>query len=208
MRGNMRRAVAILGLVGAMVVPAFGQDEDRFREISPGFADVNPQMADGLFRPVDLRAPMGFDRLYEIVGSDGLYARRSGAVTAVFDRSVYARDASALVPPGTIYYLGDLPVDLTRPGLFSPAIRREEAAEPRASMFRVPSQTPDRRALTGAASQRLDLRVGKDAASGAPPTRQTDRSIWTSESVRRQRVGELIRGAAWRWRAHEAAAER
>ncbi|MDQ7012766.1 MAG: hypothetical protein Q9O74_02580 [Planctomycetota bacterium] len=203
----MRSCTAILGLLcaGVLAVPAFGQDEDRFREISPGFGDVSPQMVDGLFRPVDFRAPVGFDRLYEIVGSGGLFARRSGAVTAVFDRSVYAWGSTAMVPPGTVYYIGDLPVDLARPGLFAPATRGEGARVSVPSMFRVPSEVADRRAETGAVPGRVDLRVGREAARGVPPVRQTGRSIWSSEEHRQRRVGELIRGAAWRWRASEAA---
>ncbi len=207
MRGKMRSCTAILGLLcaGVLAVPAFAQDEDRFREISPGFGDESPQMVDGLFRPVDFRAPVGFDRLYEIIGSGGLFARRSGAVTAVFDRSVYAWDSTALVPPGTVYYIGDLPVDLARPGLFSPATRGEGTRASAPSMFRVPSEFADRRAETGAVPGRVDLRVGREAARGVPPVRQTGHSIWSSEAHRQQRVGELIRGAAWRWRAREAA---
>lgn len=207
MRGKMRSCTVILWVLcaGVLAVPAFGQDEDRFREISPGFGDVSPQMMDGLFRPVDMRAPVGFDRLYEIVGSGGLFARRSGAVTAVFDRSVYAWDSTALVPPGTVYYIGDLPVDLARPGLFAPAVRHEDTGASAPSMHRVLPEIAGLRAETGAVPGRVDLRVGREAAKGVPPVRQTARSIWTSEAHRQRRVGELIRGAAWRWRASEAA---
>ncbi len=210
MRGKMSGRGAMLGLVVALAAgaPAFGQEEDRFREISPGFGDVNPQMVDGLFRPVDMRAPVGFDRLYEIVGSGGLFARRSGAVTAVFDRSVYAWDSTALVPAGTVYYIGDLPVDLARPGLFAPAVPAEGARGGVPSMFRVESEVVDRRASRGAARGRVDLRVGREGREGGrgiPPRKLPGVSIWTSEEHRQRRVGELIRGAAWRWRASEAA---
>lgn len=212
MRGGMgfRGTISVL-MVGLTMValPASGQEE-RFREISPGFSDVNPSMHDGLFRPVDLRTPLGFERLYEIVDSGGLFARRAGAVTAVFDRSVYLGDATPLVPPGTVFYVGDLPVDLARPGLFAPAFTHESggvSASPYRMAQRVIEGAADTSRGSLAADARVDLRVGSPSAMGTKPVEPRG-TMWTSESHRRRRVGELIRGAAWRWRQHEAASAR
>jgi len=214
MRQSMTaRTIALGFLLGAgLVAPAHGQsDEDRFREVSPGGVDLSPLMTDNAFRPVDLRVPMGFERLYEIVDSGGLFARRNGAVTAVFDRSIYGWNSMPLVPPGTIYYVGPLPIDLARPGVFASSL--PFAGEtPTPSMHRVPSELAVRPVQTRSddlsAGGRVDLRVGRDAlAKGLPPAAPAT-SMWTNEDHRCRRVSELIRGAAWRWRESEAAAGR
>lgn len=214
MRESMTaRTIALGFLLGAgLVAPARAQiDETRFREVSPGGVDLSPLMNDNEFRPVDLRVPMGFERLYEIVDSGGLFARRSGAVTAVFDRSIYGWNSMPLVPPGTIYYVGSLPVDLARPGVFSSSLPyADEVRAP--SIHRVPSELAVKplrnRSEDLSAGGRVDLRVGRDAlAKGLPPAEPAT-SMWTSEDHRCRRVSELIRGAAWRWRESEAAAGR
>lgn len=211
MKGSMQlpRAILVLAILSAAALPALAQDDDRFREISPGLSDVTPGMRDAELRPIDLRTPMGFDRIYEIVDSGGLFARRAGAVTAVFDRSVYAWDATPMVPPGTVYYIGELPVDLGRPGLFSPLRREDSAARP--SPFRVPESAllrrADQQADTRPVAQRVDLRVGSPAAEGLPPAKSLT-SVWTNEEHRQRRVSELIRGAVWRWREAQASQER
>ncbi|MFG0259487.1 MAG: hypothetical protein ACF8LK_03960 [Phycisphaerales bacterium JB041] len=205
------RAMALGLLLGAgLAAHASAQSDDsRFREVSPGGVDLSPLMADNEFRPVDLRVPMGFERLYEIVDSGGLFARRNGAVTAVFDRSIYGWNSMPLVPPGTVYYVGSLPVDLARPGVFASALPFADQT-PAPSMHRVPSELAVRpvrsRAEDLSAGGRVDLRVGREAAPKNPPPREPATSMWTDEDHRRRRVGELIRGAAWRWRAREAAA--
>lgn len=214
MRESMTaRTIALGFLLGAgLVAPARAQiDESRFREVSPGGVDLSPLMNDNEFRPVDLRVPMGFERLYEIVDSGGLFARRSGAVTAVFDRSIYGWNSMPLVPPGTIYYVGSLPVDLARPGVFSSSLPyADEARAP--SMHRVPSELAVRplrnRSEDLSAGGRVDLRVGRDAVAKGLPPAQPATSMWTNEDHRCRRVSELIRGAAWRWRESEAAAGR
>ena len=213
MRGSMTVRSFGIGslLVAALVATAHGQsDEDRFREVTPGSSDLSPLMTDNEFRPVDLRSPMGFERLYEIVDSGGLFARRHGAITAVFDRGVYGWNSMPLVPPGTIYYVGPLPVDLARPGFFGSSLPfAEEAAAP--SMHRVPSELVvrpvDNLSEDLSAGQRVDLRVGRHAPKAQPPA-EPALSMWTDEDHRRRRVGELIRGVAWRWRESEAAAGR
>jgi hypothetical protein len=185
---------ATLALLGAG--PARGQDEDRFREIEAGFEDLGPLAESQRFRPVDLRTPVGFDRVYEIVGADGLLARRAGAVTAVFDRSHYLGGFLPVIPPGAVFYLGDLPVDLQRPGLLA-SLRRVGAGDNRA-----PAEAPNRvptlargGPVPTSAPGRLDLRVRADA-DRSPRGQSAEASIWTDDSHRRARVRSLIRRAA------------
>ena len=94
-------------------------DESRFREIQAGYEDISPQAVFNIFRRVDMRTPSGFDRVYEVLDSPGLLARRSGSLTAVFPRSVYAGNGTPLIPPGTVFYIGALPVNLQGQGVLA-----------------------------------------------------------------------------------------
>lgn len=200
-----RLLIPLLALAAtASLARAQASDDARFREIEAGFEDLSPQAVGSRVRPVDMRTPLGFERIYEVVGSGGLYARRAGAVTAVFDRGLYAGDATPLIPAGTVFYIGSLPVDLDRPGLLSPTHHR---LAPASQWLRADSMA-DARVQTAPRAQRLDLRVGApDAVPGPPPT-DPNASIWTSEAYRQRRMGELLRGVAWRLREIEAGAER
>lgn len=194
--------LAALAACVLAAVPAVAQN-DRFREIEPGYEDVSPLAENQRLRRIDLRTPVGFDRVYEVLGSDGLFARRSGAVTAVFDRSFYARGLP-VIPPGTVFYVGDLPVDLDRPGLLGSLRQSLGAGDPR---LRADTSATAPRAESRVL-ERADLRVDSEDARGRPPLERTGLTMWNSEEYRQRRVGELIRGAAWRWRAGEAAAGR
>lgn len=90
--------------------------------VQQGVADAGPLHVDLRVQPVELRAPMDYDSVYRGTAPNGYggtteyFARISGAVTAVFPQSVYIDTAegvrSAVVPPGTVYYIGELPDDL------------------------------------------------------------------------------------------------
>ncbi len=90
--------------------------------VQQGVADAGPLHVDMRVQPLELRDPMDYDSVYRWTGSDGTggtteyFARISGAVTAVFPQSVYIDAAegvrSAVVPPGTVYYIGELPENL------------------------------------------------------------------------------------------------
>ncbi len=179
-------------------------DNDRFREVDPGFGDVNDQALSMRIQRVDMRSPIGFERIYEVIGSGGLYARRSGAVTAVFDQSIYSGNATPLIPAGTVFYLGSLPVDLGRPGLFSPEQRGERPG--------VTGERADASAHAKSANrplaQRVDLRVLPGESISRPPMANPAATIWSSESYRQRRVGELIRAVAWKVKEIEAQGER
>ncbi|VAX40719.1 hypothetical protein MNBD_PLANCTO03-471 [hydrothermal vent metagenome] len=184
-------------------------DNTRFREVEPGFEDVNDQVLNMRLQLVDMRTPIGFEKVYEIVGSDGLFARRSGAVTAVFDRSIYAGNAMPLIPAGTVFYLGSLPVDLGQPGVLSPD---RLGHRPRVTGERADTPLANTAAEAQVAlrpqARRLDLRVQPGESTSHPPMVNPRATIWSSESYRQRRVGELIRAAAWKARELEAAAER
>lgn len=79
--------------------------------VAQGFEDIGLLSVDQLVPMADLRTPDAFDRVYRMTGSHGdLFARRRGGLTAVFPQSNYvATDAGpvAVVPPGTIYVIGE-----------------------------------------------------------------------------------------------------
>ncbi|MBK7404861.1 MAG: hypothetical protein IPJ41_09570 [Phycisphaerales bacterium] len=188
-------SAVILSLALSAVASAQSVDDDRFREIEAGFEDLSPNAVSNRFMPVDLRAPTGFDRLYELVDAPGLLARRAGAITAVFDRSVYAGDATPLVPPGTVFYVGSLPIRLGEPGVLTPR-QRPLAPGSKWNQEQAGSASPVPADL---AVQPLDLRVRPDSPTGAA-AQTVAGSMWSDEIYRQRRLGELLRRAEWTMR--------
>lgn len=183
---------------------AIAQADDRFREVEAGFEDVSDQALSMRMQRVDMRSPIGFERVYEVLGSEGLYARRAGAVTAVFDRSLYVGNGTPLIPAGTVFYIGSLPVDLGKPGLLSP----ERLGGVSMVIGERVDVIADAMVVERPLVQRVDLRVKPGESISRPPIVSMTASIWTSESYRQRRIGELLRAAAWKAREIEAAGER
>lgn len=97
---------------------ASGAAAQTQQQVLPGVEDVSPlrKVEDDLYR--DLRTPVGWDAVYRVPIKDAqgnvkwMYARRSGALTALFPLSVYnvSREGVEIaVPPGTVFHLG--PID-------------------------------------------------------------------------------------------------
>ena len=66
---------------------------------------------------VDLRQDTSFERLYRVVGSEDIFVRKSGGLTAVFRNAEYRQLPSGevpIVPAGTTYYIGELPSRLVQ----------------------------------------------------------------------------------------------
>lgn len=176
----------------------------RFTKIEQTVGDVDPLGVSLRHLSTDLRVPSDFRDVYRIEGSAAaaqrwgvsnptgadLFARRDGAITAVFPESVYVSTRNGilpLIPPGTIFFIGDLPQD------------------PFGSLPPSPD-SPNR------VDTRVDTRIGAVggdpfAASNAPrrtpepsarPTdpQPTPPSIMTDEPTRRKTVRNLILKAA------------
>lgn len=85
----------------------------ELERINPNLTDVNPMAVDmKVDGSRDLRRPIGFSELYAFTNERGeeMFARRDGAVTAVFPRSTYVRTrrgSVATVPPGTLFIIGE-----------------------------------------------------------------------------------------------------
>lgn len=143
------------------------------RDLDPveqGFHDVEPLMIDARNLTRQLRDPANFEQVYAVPGRDDLFMRIHGGLIAVFPRSVYVptrRGGVPVIPPGTRFYIGDLPA----------ALLGTEA----------PGEVSD------AAGLRIEPDRATDSAesAGAEPG-----SIWTDETYRRSRIGELMSRAA------------
>lgn len=143
------------------------------RRVDQTFADTGPLATSLRQLPPDLRVPGDFRDVYQIPADAnspyaGWYARRSGAVTAVFPRSQYdyARGGLvAVVPNDTRYVLGPLPS--------GPRVM------PRPSALAAPSTRVDLRAdsTVNAASQPVQMRADServDERRDRSPTAQTN----------------------------------
>jgi hypothetical protein len=155
----------------------------RLERVEQGFEDVSPLARSLLRAAPEFRAPSGYDAVYRVPGSDGLLMRQNGAVRALFDRSEYRQTrfgAEAMVPAGTIYSIGEPSDELlaTLSGRVGRSLVRPMGGEP---------------------AHRSDRRVSNRIAPGADRLDEPRRleapvsvNIWTSEAVRRSRVGSLL----------------
>lgn len=167
-------------------------DSSRFRPLEAGIEDVSPNAVAPRMQAVDLRTPVGFDRVYAITDAPGLLARRSGSVTAVFSRSIYGGDASPQVPPGTVFYIGKLPVNLAGPGLLSPFAHVSEVS-PMSRLLR------EETSINTYRETRVDAVQTEEPESG--PTHEP--LLFESERYRRERLEEIMRSALRRQKALE-----
>lgn len=88
---------------------AAGVLHEPLRTVDPGRQDVGALATSFRLEPLDLRVPTGFQRVYEVPGSDGELMRGNGALFAVFPRGSYRwveGKAAPTVPPGTVFHFG------------------------------------------------------------------------------------------------------
>lgn len=147
--------------------------------VTPAMADVSPLGEALRLEPVSYLVESDFSRVYEIEPTPGLFgregtrrfARRAGAVTAIFPRAAYAETAQgpvALIPADTVFVIGPLPE--TRP------VDTEAASVLAADLRATPSTMAKRRAPQGPASRAV--------------------SIWTDAAYRDARLGAILDAAA------------
>lgn len=150
-------------------------NERSLRLIDQAVSDLDPLASSlRLVRP-DPRVPTGFSRVYEAPGRANQLFRINGGIIAAFPRSVYAgtrAGATAVIPPGTIFYIGGLPAfDAAPPALASSLSR------PMSSLM-IGHQLEDS-ALTAPAHREM-------TRTGARIT------MWSDERYRRRRVAALL----------------
>lgn len=94
---------AILALSGA----AYAQQD--LKAVDPNVGDRGPLATSFREASLDLRQPTNFDRVYRVPGNEERFMRASGALYAVFPRSIYVQTRSgsiATIPDGTVFYIG------------------------------------------------------------------------------------------------------
>jgi|GEM_PF-1631253 len=183
-------AVALL----FFVLPSISNGQVDRRALQPveqGVADTGPLSANRRVVPLDLRVPSGFDRVYKFgQGSSSKFARRSGGITAVFPRSTYIGSTSglvALIPPGTVFYVGKLPDSLFGGGVAGLGSRP----------ILKPLMLVDTSAIDSArapANRPADSRQGNRAVVPPGQVREstTAFSVFDDERFRTRRIEELL----------------
>lgn len=200
--------------------------QPRLQPVDAGVADRSPLAVSQRVVPTDLRAPSAFDRVYRLDGGmqpagqqRTYYARKQGALTAVFPQSQYFDTSIGSipeVPAGTVFYIGGLPgQDYTVAGLPSAARKqiRSPARNPGYQDLSARQGVSTAAPLTSATPQpvtaepRPATETGGAAAAisrdnpalpASIPNRVDRRrpSVFTSEEFRQRRIAELIASAA------------
>ena len=139
----------------------------------------------------DLGIPDAWDRLYRMTGQHGdLFARRNGALTAVFPRSDYVRGRDgvvSVVPPNTVYVIGEPPAWLLRQ--FGLDDGYEELTLPTRLDYSLPAWAPE---PPQPADSRTTQASGKDLRRAS--------SMWFNDRVRQHRITARLAQAAARAR--------
>src|SRR5690606_35847536 len=144
--------------------------------------------------------PLGFDRVYRlrtrdpfsVDGANDVFVRRSGGVTAVFPRSTYRPGPfgpEAEIPPGTVFYVGPLPAELTGAG--EPAPLPEERLNLRAARGAIRWTAPRAESLNDSAPP-VELPPDAAAADAEPFVL----SVFEDETYRQRRISALLARAA------------
>ncbi len=153
---------------------------DALRRVDQGFADRSTLSTSLRTFGVDLRAPAGFADIYQLPGQNGQagqYVRQSGAISAVFPRSIYVHHddrVQVAVPPGTVFYIGGLPEALAAPA--GSATGRASATASPTSLSSGVSTALSSRADPRAVATQLDTRptASPPASPPASPARSAD----------------------------------
>ncbi len=218
---RVRVGAIFVALLSGVVVA--GDDKDVFKRVEAGRADVGPSATSMRVMPRSAQTPANFEYVYRIERGKyaGKFARRDGAVTAVFPRSVYSDIDGVIVPsvpPGTTYVIGGIggsePGGGTGRGTGDRGLRASTsvpraAAQP-AGAGAVDSRAPS--AANGARRPRSTDRDADEAGKGSGTTRDSARtdapgskgttksaasetgvaSIWTDDGLRKSRVLALL----------------
>jgi hypothetical protein len=174
-----------------------------YRPVDQGVADQNPLSVGARVVPIDLRSPMGFERLFRLTGPGdrletrgdvaapdggrGLFFRFSGGLVASFPRSVYA-DAPGgllpLIPPGTTFSIGERPAWGPTPAAsYTTAHARGSPPQRRAVLSSSNGAGGTARSGANPSSNPSDARP----AASRVPAREIE-SLWSSEAYRRRLV--------------------
>lgn len=159
------------------------------RPVAPGTADASPLGSPLALTPLSLEVDADFSRVYELDDAPGLfgrpggkrYARKAGAVTAIFPRSSYVDTAGgpvALIPNDTVFMIGE------------PTPTREDRGVEKPNPL-----AADLRAAPPTAPREVDSSPRLQTPA-RPSSRYT--SLWTDAAYREQRLGAILDAVAHR----------
>jgi hypothetical protein len=181
-------AVALIGVwLGVLAPSAIAQraaNEPTLTPVEQGVADRGPLAVSRRVAPADLRVPQDFERVYRIDSPSrrkamgDLFARRSGAITAVFPRSQYVETrfgSLAEVPAGTTYYIGtDAAARAVGDDSLPPGVWRPTDPAPRRAVDRRAMDTSID--LSARQARPIQSDVVTYAEDGAPSSATADRA--------------------------------
>lgn len=198
------------------------------QSLDQGFEDVSPLGQSLILQPIDMRTDFDFDRVYNFGDGSGRYIRRHGALNAVFPQSDYVRQrgqSRAIVPAGTVYYIGD-PVAVEQ----EQAVGQFQALGTARRLLREPIDNSDRPTVmtehADGAMTRLDgehesldwealnlqsMRAERELGDRgvlAPAPAQVRTDVITHEPYRRERLHEMTERTVRELIAQSAAADR
>lgn len=194
-----RRRAIVAGLAlscalaaAAAVQPPGRQPAAGLQPIDPGMQDLDPLRTSLRLQPVDLRQPMDFDKVYRLPGNGATdrLVRMSGALAAVFPRSDYAPTENgvvALIPAGTTFHIGGIPLAAPAPRAIAPASAAATVNDRTALAISQDIALP----INGRDLPVPQVLVRKDATTPHAPA-----AIMTDERYRAARVRQLLETAA------------
>lgn len=106
------RVACMLGVAAACASTPAAQPDPGWpigRVVDEGVGDVGPLSSSFRVQPIDLAAPVRFDRVFELMGEGPWrFARTQGAVTALIPRSDYV-GSTAVAVPDMLFVIGTPP---------------------------------------------------------------------------------------------------
>ena len=107
----------ILSFISMTSFMLMQDDPIQLIPVDAGFEDRG-SLSDSLrVVPKDLRQNQSFEQLYKVAGSNDIYVRKAGGLSAVFKNPVYIDAESGsipIVPAGTVYCIGAIRPELLR----------------------------------------------------------------------------------------------
>lgn len=199
---RLKTVISMLAL-GTLTSAALAQDDSwgSLEAVDQGSADVGPLSESLRLVPIDMRASDSFERVFRLEGVDGAqdqFARRSGAITAVFSQSVYLPSqfgGGVAIPAGTVFYIGD-PPDWMRQRYNLGTLDASEPADffGRSQSTRIETGLSTGAIDTSAPTPQIVRSAEPVAHEGERAQRQS--TPWRSEGRRARRVSSLLSLAA------------
>ena len=185
-------------LVGALASGAAAQNDawSSLEAVDAGTEDVSLLGESLRLVPIDMRVSDSFSSIFRLDGIDGWedqFARREGALTAVFPQSVYYPTQSGVeiaIPAGTVFLIGAPPEWMFARYDLAQDVPTQEAG---------PTALPDLRIGTGLGSEAVDTRAPVTQTVLASPERDL-RQVehrrppmpWRTDHRRAERVSSLL----------------